>query len=229
MICFRRCILALLAIAVMLVLVDRYTDINTQLADWMYDFSAAHFPWRDNWFASVVMHRWMKPLFIGLGLIPIAVLLIDSLLSHQLLNEERRSGLKVIALSFVLVPLSVSLLKNLSIHACPWDLQRYGGSLPHLKIFDTLPSGVTPGRCSPAGHASIALWLPSLAVWWMPKSRKAAATVFLIGLLPGLALGWIQQLRGAHFLTHTLWSVWIATLVIVCLLARARYASKNSP
>ncbi|UUZ57577.1 hypothetical protein LP419_13670 [Massilia sp. H-1] len=28
-------------------------------------------------------------------------------------------------------------------------------------------------------------------------------------------IGWIQQLRGAHFLTHTLWSMWIACALVI--------------
>lgn len=99
-------------------------------------------------------------------------------------------------------------------------MQRYGGTLPYLKIFDALPPGIRPGHCFPAGHASVALWLPSLAIWWLPGRRKTAATVFALGLLPGLLLGWVQQMRGAHFLSHTLWSVWIACLLIACI-ARA--------
>ena len=32
----------------------------------------------------------------------------------------------------------------------------------------------------------------------------------LVAALPaGLLLGWAQQLRGAHYLSHTLWSAWI--------------------
>jgi len=38
-------------------------------------------------------------------------------------------------------------------------------------------------------------------------------------MLLGAALGWIQQMRGAHFLTHTLWSMWIAGSFIVTLLS----------
>ena len=34
-------------------------------------------------------------------------------------------------------------------------------------------------------------------------------------LLFGLGVGWVQQLRGAHFLTHTLWSGWIACALVL--------------
>lgn len=221
---FRQCLATLFAIAAVLVLMGRYTDTDQWLADWMYDFAAGNFPWRDNWFASVLMHQWMKPLFIGMGLTPLAVLTIDKAASQRLLGARQRLCLKVVFLSFLAVTLSVSVLKRISMHACPWDVQRYGGSFPQLRIFDTLPPNVPPGRCFPAGHASVALWLPSIAIWWLPRSRATAGMVFAAGFLPGLALGWVQQLRGAHFLTHTLWSAWIAGLLIVCV-ARAVHPS----
>ncbi|WP_374709539.1 hypothetical protein [Massilia scottii] len=37
----------------------------------------------------------------------------------------------------------------------------------------------------------------------------------MLGL--GFALGWVQQLRGAHFLTHTLWSMWWTCLIVSIL------------
>lgn len=109
------------------------------------------------------------------------------------------------------------MLKSQSIHHCPWDLQRYGGYAPYLRLFDSLPDGVKAGHCFPAGHASSGLWLAAFFVFWLPSRPRMACFMFMVGLLPGLMLGWVQQLRGAHFLTHTLWSAWIASLLILIL------------
>lgn len=46
--------------------------------------------------------------------------------------------------------------------------------------------------------------------------------------MPGLFLGWVQQLRGAHFLTHTLWSAWVASLVIVCIARLLHRSLRNN-
>jgi membrane-associated PAP2 superfamily phosphatase len=128
----------------------------------------------------------------------------------------------VVAASAITVPLAVSLLKSQSIHHCPWDLQRYGGFALYLRLFDKLPAGAVAGHCFPAGHASSGLWLAAFAVFWLPERPRMAAIVFALGLVPGLLMGWMQQMRGAHFLSHTLWSAWIATLVFV-LTARFLY------
>ena len=69
------------------------------------------------------------------------------------------------------------------------------------------------GHCFPAGHASAGFgflggWfalhrhLPRLAGFW-----------FLGALILGLTFGIAQQLRGAHFMSHTLWTAWICWMV----------------
>ncbi|HWW69256.1 MAG TPA: hypothetical protein VN089_04910, partial [Duganella sp.] len=59
-----------------------------------------------------------------------------------------------------------------------------------------------------------ALWLLAVAVFWLPHKPRKAAAAGAAMLVFGFTVGWIQQLRGAHFLTHTLWSIWIAVLIV---------------
>lgn len=83
---------------------------------------------------------------------------------------------------------------------------------------DSIPSGLELGACFPGGHATTGLWLASLCVFWIPNKPRKALAVFALGLLLGFIMGWVQQMRGAHFLFHTLWSMWIASLIILILL-----------
>lgn len=213
-----RCALALAATALFLICLGRFTDVDLYLADRMYDFASKKFLWRNNWFAAVFMHEWLKVVLISIGLALTASLVVDRTFSSARFNETTRRRLYVVVSSCVLVPLSVSIVKSVSIHSCPWDLTRYGGVAPYLRIFDALPANAVAGHCFPAGHASSALWLASFAVFWLPARPIVAAMIFSAGLMSGVLLGWIQQMRGAHFLTHTLWSAWIASLVMVCLI-----------
>jgi membrane-associated PAP2 superfamily phosphatase len=214
---FLACLALLLGVALVLVVIGRYTELDLVLADYYYDAVAAGFPARDNWFFEFVMHHMAKALMIAVGMVSPLALLADRVLGYTLLSSETRRAMWVVALSSVFIPLAISGTKYLSIHHCPWNLSRYGGFAPYLRIFDALPPGVSAGRCFPAGHASSALWLASVCAFWLPARPLRALGVFLAGLLPGLALGWVQQMRGAHFLTHTLWSLWIAALVILLL------------
>ena len=217
---FQRSLLGLLVTGLILVYISRYTGIDLVLSDWMYDPARQEFPWRENWFTAVFMHAWMKYLLIGIGAAMLGVLAIGWGFSAGWLEPAVRRKLGVVVASWMTVPLVVGLMKSQSMHHCPWDLQRYGGYAPYLRLFDHLPPQVQAGHCFPGGHASSGLWLASLAVFWLPQRPRMAALVFAIGLVPGLMLGWTQQMRGAHFLTHTLWSAWIASLIIVVL---ARY------
>lgn len=226
---FKQCLIALWVAALMLVYTGRYSDIDVRLADWMYDFSEHKFPWKENWFAAVFMHQWVKGILIGLGLILFASMAINQAFALDRFIPATLRTLYVVILSYALVPLVVGVLKSHSIHSCPWSLERYGGSAPYLRLFDALPAGVAAGHCFPAGHASSALWLAAFAIFWLPGRRKTAALVFFAGSIPGLMLGWVQQMRGAHFLTHTLWAMWISSLVILILARLFRSGCESVP
>jgi len=214
---FLVCLALLSGSALVLILIGRFTELDLMLADHYYDAATAEFPGREDWFLEFVMHRLAKALMIALGMVSPLALLADRVSGYTLLSDDRRRAMWVVALSSVVIPVSISVSKYFSIHHCPWDLSRYGGFAPYLRIFDALPAGVSAGRCLPAGHASSALWLASACAFWLPARPMRGLQVFAAGLLPGLALGWAQQVRGAHFLTHTLWSLWIAALAILLL------------
>lgn len=121
------------------------------------------------------------------------------------------------------------LVKHASTAHCPWDLQRFGGSEPYYRLLDQVPAWVVTGKCLPGGHASSALSLIGLAVFWLPHKPRVALMAMGLLALPGLALGWMQQLRGAHFLSHSLWSVWIACLVLIALLELSQWRTIKLP
>lgn len=220
---FRRSLLILGATGFLLILVSRYTRLDLIVADWMFDFSKEVFPWRHNWFAEVFMHEAMKIALIAFGLAIVLLLTADQCKIPAFLAPDMRYTLRVVVAALMLVPLTISALKSMSIHACPWDLARYGGQAPYLRLFDALPDFARPGHCFPAGHASSGLWLAAFSVYWLPHQPRRAAIAFGIGLIPGALLGWVQQMRGAHFVSHTLWSLWLTGLIVV-VAARLLYA-----
>jgi membrane-associated PAP2 superfamily phosphatase len=210
---------ALLALsAPMVAWIGQYSNLDLQLADWFYDAGAQAFPWRDAWLADTFNHVILKGLLTLAALAFIGAAALD--LARPCAGRGRlaRLRLRVVALAALLVPLTISLLKQASVSHCPWDLARYGGKQPYLRLFDALPAGVEAGHCLPAGHASGSLWLVALAVYWLPQAPRGpwrARTVALLALALGGASGWLQQMRGAHFLTHTLWSMWIACATVL--------------
>lgn len=192
------------------------TDIDLALADAAFSRGAMAFPLRHAWLTDRVAHTLFRRVVIVLGMAWVGVAAWD-LVAPRCWSGVRRAQVRVVALSAVLVPVAIALLKQLSASHCPWDLQRYGGTQPYVRLLDAVPDGVAAGNCMPAGHASSALWLISLAVLFLPHRPRTAGAMAMFFMAMGFAIGWIQQLRGAHFLTHTLWSMWIACVLIGAL------------
>ncbi|SHH30512.1 phosphatase PAP2 family protein [Massilia sp. CF038] len=200
--------------AVVILAIGAVTDIDMWLAHAMAGNGPVAFPLRHAWFAETVNHKYIKRIMIVLAACFILPVAYDLWRPRKRWDERLRLRMRLVALSALLVPLAVSLLKRLSYSHCPWDLVAFGGDEPYVRLLQPLIAGVPAGHCMPAGHASSALWLVSLAVFWLPEHPRKAALMGAAMLLLGFVIGWIQQLRGAHFLTHTLWSMWIACAIV---------------
>lgn len=208
----------LLLVPLLLLWLGARTDLDLTLADAMFDPITRSFPWRHAWLTERLGHGLLKYLLVCMGALVVLVCAWDWYRPRHW-PQWWRLRLRVLALSALLVPLAVSLLKRASYSHCPWDLQRYGGAQPYLRLLDAVPTGLPAGHCLPAGHASSALWLVALAVFWLPHKPRTAAVVGFLMLVLGFVTGWMQQLRGAHFLSHTLWSMWLACVIVAALYA----------
>lgn len=168
------------------------------------------FPLRDNWWLRQLFHESARQLAWALG---IALCLAVAWPFGPLRRLPRARRLQL-AVSALLATGVVSLIKTGSHTSCPWDLAAFGGVARWQSHWAGWWSGDGgPGRCFPAGHASagfafVASWfalrrdLPGLARGWL-----------IVAVLAGLALGLVQQLRGAHFMSHTLWTGWVCWMV----------------
>lgn len=227
----RRMAAALAVAAPLIFWIGRCTDVDLALADAVFDAASGVFPWRHAWLAETFSHVILKWLLMLLALGFIGRALADLISPRAGMGGHARLRLRIVALSAVLVPLAISVLKRISTSHCPWDLLRYGGDQPYVRLFEALPAGAVAGQCLPAGHASSALWLLSLAVYWLPARPRMAGAAATLALAFGAAVGYLQQLRGAHFMTHTLWSIWIACAIVLFLAAAlpARPSRRKAP
>ena len=215
----------LLAGAAAAILLLGMGNADLALADMMFDFRVHQFPWQHAWLTERFGHGILKTLLTLLGAVPPAACAWDVLRRRRgrsALPAWWRLRLRLLSGCVILVPLLTSMLKRASRSHCPWELERYGGYQPYYRLLEQMPGWVESGHCLPGGHASSALWLVGVAVFWLPHGARKAAGVVLAALGFGGAVGWMQQMRGAHFLTHTLWSMWIACAVLAALLAAHR-------
>lgn len=104
---------------------------------------------------------------------------------------------------------AVTLIKRYSLTSCPWDLQAFGGVAAQVSHWRLGAADGGPGHCFPAGHASAAFGFVGGWFVWRRHVPRLAAAWLAAALAGGLVFGLAQQLRGAHFLSHTLWSAWV--------------------
>ena len=115
-----------------------------------------------------------------------------------------------LVLTTMLVVSAVSVFKLFSTTSCPWHLGMFGGTADWVSHWAPASAGDGgPGHCFPAGHA--AAGFAFIGGWFAFRERDPAlARAWLCAsLVAGFVLGGAQQLRGAHFMSHTLWTAWI--------------------
>lgn len=108
----------------------------------------------------------------------------------------------------------IALLKGTNNTSCPWDLTQFGGVASYASHWSSWISGDGGGgHCFPAGHASSGFaFIGSYFALKQDVPRLARRWLFA-AVVAGLLLGIMQQLRGAHFLSHTLWTGWFCWLI----------------
>ncbi len=191
--------------------------------------TAEGFRWRDAWLTSTLLHEGGR----ALGWAVLIWQMLDALLLKPKpmtpSKQERRFWLGVAVANIVLVPA----LKRVNLSSCPWELSEFGGLaqyVPHwlLGVYDG-----GPGHCFPSGHAIAAFGFFGLYFLWRPYRPALARLMLGLVLGAGAVFGFAQMARGAHFLSHTLWSGSICWTLCVgadyLLRARADKSSKLSP
>ena len=107
----------------------------------------------------------------------------------------------------------VGILKSQSGHACPWNMTQQTAT---GFVWDF---SATVGHCFPGGHASTGFALVTGYFCYRLRERNRAWFYLFAGLTLGFAMGWAQMMRGAHFLSHNLWTGWICLTINFVLYA----------
>ncbi|MEF8698678.1 MAG: phosphatase PAP2 family protein [Candidatus Accumulibacter sp. UW26] len=161
------------------------------------------FAWRDAWLTHSLLHDGGRLLAWGV----LGLLVVDAL--HPLLSGptrgERWHWIGVMLASGLLVPS----LKLVSRTSCPWDLAEFGGVARYVSHWQIgVPDGGS-GHCFPSGHAVAAFVFFGIYFLWREHRPLLARASLAAVLLVGSLFGWAQLARGAHYLSHTLWSAWL--------------------
>ncbi|TJZ78812.1 phosphatase PAP2 family protein [Chitiniphilus eburneus] len=190
------------------------TGLDDLIVGAYFDPVARNFPLQNQALLATGLHSGTRLVMILIGVAMLGIWLA-SFIDLRWRGQRRRAGW--IFLAMLVSTSVVSLLKSHSIHHCPWDIVDYGGYAPRLSLFDALPSGIAPGRCFPAGHASGGFALMAFYFGWRDRWPRRARLALWLGLAAGWAMGWTQTMRGAHFPSHTLWAAWVVWLTLLAL------------
>jgi len=198
------------------------------LADHLYRLEGQQWALQNAWLTAHVIHqagKWASS----------AAALVAILLCVHAWRSERAAAwrwpLLYLVVAVALGTGAVSLLKSWTNMDCPWDLSRYGGTRAFIGLFASRPPGMPRGVCFPGGHSSAGFAWISLyfvALMMRPAWRWRGLA---LGLVVGGVFGFSQQLRGAHFLSHDLWTLatcWAVSLGLYLPVERLRRRERST-
>lgn len=188
-------------------------DLDRSIADYFYSIQGNSWAWKETWIAEDFFHKGGRSLSL---LMAFALLLVVIMSRFSFWLSPHKTALLYLFVATAGSSLLISLLKSTLALSCPWEFDRYGGDLAYANVFEQLVLRNGEG-CFPAGHASAGYaWIAAyfFGVHYQSRWRWPG---LVIPLLVGVALGVVQQIRGAHFISHDLWSLavcWFFSLVV---------------
>lgn len=183
------------------------------------------FPWREHWLFTAVLHDGARLLAFAAA----AWLALGIWWPSGPLREVPRAARVQWLASLLVAVLLVNALKHASRTSCPWDLADFGGTATHVSHWMWAAGDGGRGHCFPAGHASAGFGFVGGFFALRAHSPRAARLCLWLSLAAGLLLGGAQQLRGAHFLSHTLWTGWLSWASAAALAALSTSRRAGSP
>tara|TARA_R110000772_G_scaffold248463_1_gene362528 strand:- start:1100 stop:1837 length:738 start_codon:yes stop_codon:yes gene_type:complete len=206
---------------------DAVFGLDLHLADWLFNLQDGSWALRDSWLTQNFLHTGGRNFSVLLALL--LLILISASYAVEKLKPLRR-GLWMVFVAAFVSALVVSLLKSVTHQVCPWDINRYGGVKPLLSFFQSYAVNTDVGGCFPAGHASagyswfgLYFFARQYAYGW-----RFHALIIPVGL--GLIFGFDQQLRGAHFLSHDIWTAgicWMLALAMSMLFKTGNFPTRD--
>lgn len=188
--------------------------IDQRWADTLYAWEGHRWALRGALLTEFIVHRTGHAASIAAWCLAFAAWLI-SLRSEQ--GRRWRKPLGYLVLSTLLATGLVAWVKSWSNMDCPWDLVRYGGDRPFVGLLGVRPVGLERGLCFPAAHAGAGYaWFALYFFFGVVRPERRYCGLFA-GLAAGLLFGFSQQLRGAHFVSHDIWSAGICWATVLVL------------
>lgn len=204
---------------VLTVLIFELTALDIHIAKLGFNDAEKIFTYREDIFFTKYLHHGLKNMMYAAGLAGIgwAVYCYRKAESRAL-----QDSCLVAILGVVFIPLIVTTAKHITNRHCPWSMDVFGGSIPYTSLLQLWGEDRPGGQCFPAGHASGGfMWISWGMAFWYTRPRLAKISLAMATLFGGL-MGIGRMLQGAHFLSHTIWTVLLAWLISIGLVYMVR-------
>ena len=214
---------SLLGIFLFVALLSQYTDFDLFFSDLFFNTNQNQFILQgENKSLGIMLHDYPKYLFM-LFAISIWLSIVTSGLFKKNFYQNYFSirDLLFISIASILIPAAIWWSRELSAMHCPRELVIYGGESLYLRILDSIPVNWENGQCSPSAHASSFIWVLSLLI-----VKKMKKQTWMFAYLMIFILSSVQIMRGAHFVSHIIYSI-IIGLIILTVLKMSFYSKNN--
>ncbi|MFL6618084.1 MAG: phosphatase PAP2 family protein [Povalibacter sp.] len=211
-----------LACFVVLAAVFATSSLDVNIAHAFFDSASDRWIGADNWWVTGFIHhggQWFLRSIVAVAAVTYAMTFFKDRLRYL------RRPSAFIAVSLILSIGIVGLLKTVTNVHCPWSLTEFGGDMPYLHLFTARPQSMTHGHCFPAAHSSSGYALIAFYFLFRERNQRLARIGFVAAVITGLVFGIAQQSRGAHFVSHDIWSaflVWLISLSVYAFAFKAR-------
>jgi membrane-associated PAP2 superfamily phosphatase len=209
----------LVAAALVLLALFGSSDLDRIIAHRFFDAALGAFPRTNDWWLKTVLHDGARTAAAVAFLAVLAITALSWLEAPWTFLRKAKHGLALVVTAALAATIAVAACKHMSGHACPWDIVDFGGFARYRHLL--APHGALPpvDGCFPAAHPLVGYGWLGAAFALYPSSRRLAAAATLAALLIGTALGFVQVMRGAHFVSHVLWTAWAVWAVNLALLS----------
>ncbi len=181
------------------------TSFDVSVSYLFFDEVSRQFPEKRSWLFNTLIHDGGRDL-IGLIAGLILLLMISCWIRVRSITFNVWA---YVLFAMVVTTTSVASIKQVSPVHCPYKLEIFGGDNQIADPFGGAIPGQDDGHCWPAGHASGAFSL--LALYFAARRLKPeyANWLLLFTAILGTVFAVGQTVRGAHFASHTLWTILI--------------------
>jgi membrane-associated PAP2 superfamily phosphatase len=209
-------------IALILGLGDGHVDVS--IARWFFDDARRAFPLSNQWLLKTIMHDMARTTSVIVAF-ALMGLTATSCIARQLRAlRAHRDALLFVSIAMLAAVATVGALKHFSSHACPWSLVIFGGSATYHPLLGARAAATEAlAGCFPAAHPLTGYAWLAVGFALYPTARRRAWQAWAVAFGLGTLFGGVQIVRGAHFLSHVLWSAWVVWGVNLALLALDSY------